>query len=248
MCIRDRNQRTLVFNEVLEMGLQERESDDLNLFRLNLEEVFAVILENPTEFAFSNVTGQGINASDATGFLFWDEIHPSTAAHGLLAEAAFRQVQSIPAFGGDFDFDGQLDAADIDLLSRQIVGDTGRLSFDVDEDGVLSSDDVDSLLSMASRLNGDADFDGEVAFADFLIVSANFGQSDDQLRWSTGDFDSDGAVAFRDFLIVSRNFGQSSILVPVPEPTCSLLVAFGFCAVLSTRVRRIKVAYLDKVA
>ena len=57
------------------------------------------------------------------------------------------------------------------------------------------------------RLAGDANEDGEVSFADFLIVSANFGQSD--RTWQAGDFNGDGLTGFDDFLILSENFGAT---------------------------------------
>ena len=56
---------------------------------------------------------------------------------------------------------------------------------------------------------GDADGDGEVGFADFLILSSNFGKSNDVV-FADGDFDSNGEVDFADFLILSQAFGQQS--------------------------------------
>ena len=71
---------------------------------------------------------------------------------------------------------------------------------------------------LTDRLNGGANFDGEVQFSDFLILSDNFGQVDGS--WSAGDFDSDGLVGFRDFVILSNNFGKSApIAASVPEPS-----------------------------
>ena len=45
-----------------------------------------------------------------------------------------------------------------------------------------------------------------VAFADFLLLSANYGKQVDAI-WSDGDFNEDGKVDFADFLILSANFG-----------------------------------------
>ncbi len=56
------------------------------------------------------------------------------------------------------------------------------------------------------RLAGDADGDGSVDFADFLVLSANFGRSAD-VAFADGDFDEDGEVDFADFLLLSANFG-----------------------------------------
>ncbi len=43
------------------------------------------------------------------------------------------------------------------------------------------------------RLPGDADDDGEVAFSDYLRLSANFGSTD--AVWENGDFNGDGKVS-----------------------------------------------------
>lgn len=56
---------------------------------------------------------------------------------------------------------------------------------------------------------GDADGDGEVAFSDFLLLSANFGKQVDAV-WADGDFNEDGKVEFADFLILSANFGRTA--------------------------------------
>lgn len=52
---------------------------------------------------------------------------------------------------------------------------------------------------------GDANRDGQVTFADFVQLSANFGKQVDAV-WEDGDFNADGEVSFDDFLILSANF------------------------------------------
>ncbi len=70
---------------------------------------------------------------------------------------------------------------------------------------------------------GDLDGDGQVAFADFLVLSANFGTEVEGA--SQGDIDCSGDVAFADFLILSNNFGTSvGAAASVPEPSSSLLL------------------------
>ena len=85
---------------------------------------------------------------------------------------------------------------------------------------------------------GDLDGDGSVLFADFLLLSANFGQEVDS--HADGDIDCNGTVDFADFLLLSANFGQSVAgAQAVPEPSCGLLFGIGFIMLtLSTRRRR----------
>lgn len=55
---------------------------------------------------------------------------------------------------------------------------------------------------------GDANDDGRVDFADFLIVSNNFGRTETTRHM--GDFNGDNEVNFSDFLVLSSNFGAST--------------------------------------
>ena len=55
--------------------------------------------------------------------------------------------------------------------------------------------------------HADLDGSGEVDFADFLVIAANFGRNDEAVQLSDGDLNGDGAVAFSDFLILSQQFG-----------------------------------------
>ncbi len=85
---------------------------------------------------------------------------------------------------------------------------------------------------------GDLDGDGMVAFADFLILSNNFGQMVDSHE--QGDIDCSGDVAFADFLILSNNFGQSvgAEAASVPEPNGLGILAIGMVAIGAMRRRR----------
>ena len=71
-----------------------------------------------------------------------------------------------------------------------------------DEWSALATGDfiVDGIL-------GDINKNGVVDFADFLVLSGNFGKEVDSP--DDGDLDDDGRVAFSDFLILSREFGNT---------------------------------------
>ena len=76
-----------------------------------------------------------------------------------------------------------------------------------------------------------------MAFADFLILSANFGQA--LGAYTDGDIDLNGEVAFADFLVMSANFGQTpAAAAPVPEPASGLLAACGMLLLLLVRKPR----------
>ncbi len=135
--------------------------------------------------------------------------------------------------GGDFDGDGLLTSADIDLLCSEVSDGGNTHRFDLTGEGVVDGADVSALLDLAGRLPGDADFDGQVQFSDFIAVADNFGQSG--TTWSHGDFDCNNEVQFSDFIALADNFGKSAAsgsLSSVPEPTSHLLLLFAtglFC-------------------
>ncbi len=107
---------------------------------------------------------------------------------------------------GDFSGDGTLNAADLDLLINAVADDSNDSRFDVDRNNSINSDDLDYWLSeLANTRRGDANLDGTVNFADFLILSTNFGQID--RGWGDSNFDDDASVSFADFLVLASNFG-----------------------------------------
>lgn len=84
-----------------------------------------------------------------------------------------------------------------------------------------------------AELPGDANSDGEVSFADFLVLSENFGEAG---GWSEGDFDLNGVVEFADFLLLSNNFGRTSIAAAaVPEPNGLIVVCLGLLGLVTFR-------------
>ena len=112
-------------------------------------------------------------------------------------------VSSIP---GDLNEDGTLSAEDIDLLLAGLSENSSAIRLDVNEDDVVDQQDLDYMIETIFRtLPGDADLDGDVDFADFLILSANFGNSD--TGWQEGNFNPDDETSFTDFLLLSANFG-----------------------------------------
>lgn len=84
---------------------------------------------------------------------------------------------------------------------------------------------------------GDFDRNGTVEFADFLILSGNFGT--EVTAYRDGDANCSGAVDFEDFLLLSGNFGASSAgAISAPEPSGLAAFAIGACLLGACRRRR----------
>jgi hypothetical protein len=91
----------------------------------------------------------------------------------------------------------------------------GEVEFAINDDHTLT-DEFDRVWTPESdfelidpeavdKVLGDIDGSGTVDFADFLILSKNFGTAESQ-----GDLDCDGRVGFADFLILSAHFGRDT--------------------------------------
>lgn len=149
----------------------------------------------------------------------------------------FMSVDAIESLLGDFNADGALGAADIDLLSKSVRNSSTEHVFDLNSDGEVNDSDrtfwVEDLVGTSF---GDANLDGNVEFSDFLTLSANF---DQEGGWARGDFDGNGHVQFADFLALSNNFGKSTNVAAaaVPEPTSAYIALFGILGLIGFRRR-----------
>lgn len=97
-------------------------------------------------------------------------------------------------------------------------------------------------FSFSVPLAADFDYSGEVDFADFLVLSAAYGDAVDPAG-SSPDLNGNGEVDFDDFLILADAFGQapgSVAAAAIPEPATLHLACFGVLLVgLMRRKRRV---------
>ena len=122
------------------------------------------------------------------------------------------------------------------LLAAQVIAGNNTEGFDLTNDGVVNGSDIDAFLVEVERVKGDADLNGLVEFADFLVLSENFGLTG--VLYSGGDFDVNDTVAFADFLVLSENYGQQAgEVAAVPEPA-GMVLAWLLLASLSRRIGR----------
>ncbi|MEM8680709.1 MAG: hypothetical protein AAGF97_15280, partial [Planctomycetota bacterium] len=151
---------------------------------------------------------------------------------------------------GNYNNDNQLNTDDLDLLVEAITTQGDLSSFDLNGDGTLDTDDLQSWLAIAgdahlpngaAYLLGDANLDGKVDGQDF--VAWNEHKFTTLATWSGGDFNADGLVDGDDFLILDANlFRDAREPLAVPEPVVpvgwGVMVGALWTAMVRNRCRK----------
>lgn len=79
------------------LKLLSQQNSDLEIVTFNANALYRDAITNPATFGFSNVSSSCLSGSNTCGnpnqFLFWDGIHPTTAAHRIIADTAFLAIQ-----------------------------------------------------------------------------------------------------------------------------------------------------------
>ena len=105
---------------------------------------------------------------------------------------------------GDFNDDGLIDAADIDLLSSAIRNGSEDQIFDLDDNGLVEKSDMNMMIhDVLDTTFGDADLDGFIDAADLTRVNGNMFESG--TGWALGDFNGDGFTDVSDFNLWNMN-------------------------------------------
>ena len=103
------NQLSAAHNQLLAAKLDvfEAQYTDVNLIEVDIATLIASAIANPADFGFTNVTTpcladlpNGVICSNPDEFLFWDETHPTEAAHELVAEFALAALADTESSGG----------------------------------------------------------------------------------------------------------------------------------------------------
>ncbi len=169
--------------------------------------------------AFSQEPGDG---------MWWDELRIGTTWNDVLAP-----IGGGGGSPGDFDGDGQLDADDIDALTRAVIANETDARFDVSGDGSVNQADREFwVANLRKTWFGDANLDGVFNTADLLTVF-QAGEYEDAVdrnsTWATGDWDGDLDFSTSDLIKAFQDAGfeqgPRASTAAVPEP-------FGFAGVI----------------
>ncbi|MEM7625113.1 MAG: peptidoglycan-binding domain-containing protein [Planctomycetota bacterium] len=170
--------------------------------------VARILVSNQDILNGINATHPGVAVFDSSG-VHLNHLHLDIVPTGRVADT--------PDAPGDFNLDDDVNADDIDLLFKNLDGDTSVYNL-AGSAGVVNGDDVDHLVNNILGTNyGDADLSGFVFQSDLNAVLLNWG--DTNAGWATGSFDGDGAVGQADLNAVLLNWGAAGLAnAAVPEP------------------------------
>ncbi len=177
----------------------------------------------------------GINATGGGGY--FEGVVDEVALYNVALSADRIKAQYDAATGGggilgDFNNDGELNVADIELLSQEVRDQTNDSGFDVNGDQLVNGEDRRIWVrQLKNTWFGDANFDGEFNSSDFVTVfSAGLYESNQPADWSQGDWNGDGEFSSSDFVAAFGDGGYELGQRPpaaVPEPSAIALLACG---------------------
>jgi phospholipase/lecithinase/hemolysin len=91
-------QASVLYNDVLASGLailrDFNPRKHLDLVQLDVFALFNRIVASPARYSLADISSssQGIPTIDPDTYLFWDDLHPTTRGHNILAHAAKRDI------------------------------------------------------------------------------------------------------------------------------------------------------------
>ena len=89
------NQHNLELTKSID-ALQKKAGSGNNIIQLDVNYLYREAISQPAKFGFTNVTSSCLSnvttCNNPDQFLFWDGIHPTTAAHRILADSAIKAL------------------------------------------------------------------------------------------------------------------------------------------------------------
>ena len=243
--------RDLVFSPVSDFG----EPESISNSRFSSNQVFSVVAGTFDSTVQSAALGDSAGTDDITGeTTFNDAVAGSYVVNEIglatltipvdmtfLGNVELRFVGTLigtasvgAGLVGDYDQNGQLDSADLDLQAAAMTSGTNPPEFDLNGDGVVNFDDrVMWVSELKGTWIGDANLDGEFNSDDFVLVfTAGKYETGQVAGWSEGDWQGDLVFDSGDFVAAFTDGGYELGPRPpaapsVPEPSGIVLLTLA---------------------
>ncbi len=186
----------------LEMPAQVEENDPATISHVTVD---TVTYDDRTPWPLS-ADGGGKSLSRISPTFFgndptsWEAALP-TAGHQTFGGAA-----------NDFNNDGAVDTADLDVLTTAVDTGVNVVSFDADSNGAVDRLDIAAFASLLGGLPGDANLDGTVDAIDLNRVGLNW-QKTSCVSWQRGDFNGNGSVDAVDLNVLGVHWLQDGAMM-----------------------------------
>lgn len=173
--------------------------------------------------------------------LTFPEVRYDARASGRLDSFSITPLSLV---SGDYNGNGQLDVADIQLLSEAVRSKDTDSKFDLDADGKVNQDDRRFwVVGLKNTFFGDANLDGEFASSDLVNIFVA-GEYEDGVAenstWASGDWNGDADFTTTDLVLAFTEGGYEEgprVAVAVPESTGTTLL-LSLAASLGCLIRR----------
>ena len=240
-----------LLSEEVETAIQAHEHMNFTLF--DYVSWFDSLVENPESYGFTNMEDPACKdcqnavvdfaddiVSNPEEYFFWDSVHLSASAHRELGDAVVEVLKSSVLIG-DFDKNEEVDAADIDLLSKAIREASSVGEFDIDSSGVVDGDDLNYMVeAVIQTWIGDSNLDGEFNSNDLVgVFQAAIFETGRMAGWNEGDWNGDGVFDTGDLVLAFQEAGfeqgPRTTIAKVPEPTGGVPFVISLVGLLSAR-------------
>lgn len=141
---------------------------------------------------------------------------------------------------GDFNGDGNLTVADIDLLTTASASANNDVTYDLNSDQLVDARDVNVWVKdLKKTWIGDADVNMQFNSADFVqVFAAGKYETEQAAVWSEGDWDGSGKFNSADFVAAFADGGYelgaaTGAVSAVPEPSTLLMTLMAVLGIVA---------------